>query len=436
MKFHGQSTVWSTLVNLLILSAATSGLESTAEPNLIKRGEPEVNLVKWIESAGGYVDHRQVIHSEPGKPRGVYASQDIPRGQLLLILPAETLLGPKYVNDICLTAQMLQQEMNLGKESFYAPFLHYLSETNNLPDNWSEEGRLLLDRILGSRLPPHEIGSHTRWWQENCAEQETLPMKYQELLPKEVLDVTRKLDSRDQEILYAHLFSKTENDTSVDNGSKGLPTSYIQTLTHTLGISGPKDEYTTVVPPYYALYNHAHSRHDSSIRSFNVEDGFHAYASRDIKAGEQITHQYGDLTTPELFREYGFVEQQHQKWSFYVPSSLTDTGMLPYVSRSPDTINATNTIHFDIDFITGRPEVSWVSHGGQPPNDNALLFFRAELQRLRRVKEKALNQKRKKDDSSSPSVVPVNEEESIWRYHRALTTAMESAIAFAVQAEA
>jgi hypothetical protein len=92
----------------------------------------------------------------------------------------------------------------------------------------------------------------------------------------------------------------------------------------------------------YDFYNHRNGYFCNTVSRINHEESHEVRASRTIEAGEQIylsynfctdcggrKHRYG---TPELFRDYGFVERFPQRWplsrtlTFDLHEKLGDNG--------------------------------------------------------------------------------------------------------------
>jgi len=94
-------------------------------------------------------------------------------------------------------------------------------------------------------------------------------------------------------------------------------------------------DYHTIsaMVPIYDMYNHRNSDPRSAARSkawhntftsaTKLGEAFVVGADRDITAGEQLYNSYG-IYTPEIFRDYGFVEQLPQRW--YIDDDGDDTG--------------------------------------------------------------------------------------------------------------
>ena len=79
--------------------------------------------------------------------------------------------------------------------------------------------------------------------------------------------------------------------------------------------------------PVYDMYNHRNGEKWLNTSPKMVEEKRHEmYASQDIEKGEEIYLSYNqcldcynrhyDYGTPEIFRDYGFVEQYPQRWIF------------------------------------------------------------------------------------------------------------------------
>ena len=116
--------------------------------------------VDWIRSEGGYfspkLEFRHFNKADPKSAMGVFAAEDVPRGESLMVIPRDCLLtsGESSTN-ICDTAHNLIVEYRLGDESDFAPYVQYLFGTakpGHLPSNWSEAGKDLLRTVIGREL--------------------------------------------------------------------------------------------------------------------------------------------------------------------------------------------------------------------------------------------------------------------------------------------
>ena len=68
----------------------------------------------------------------------------------------------------CGPIRALAEEIKLGSESSYVPYVNYLMESkysSNVPRNWSEGGKTLFSKVLSDRIPPHDLKP---WWQMDC----------------------------------------------------------------------------------------------------------------------------------------------------------------------------------------------------------------------------------------------------------------------------
>ena len=244
------------------------------------------DLFQWVRaSANGTatLDHRQRLTTAGGDSgvRGMFATAPIPNDTLILWVPDELIIfdesgrdGPGGTSH-CGLIEKLRHELELGSEStVVAPFMEYLHE-NQLslqlhPEMWSPRVRALVERV-----PPYDFGRHLSWWALTCGG-----------------DASDKLAVR----------------------------SALLTVTRSVGY-GPDGTYLAMVP-VYDLYNHvkAAPRHNTRASTRVRGEGMSMWTTRDIEAGEELKHDYTEAQqrhTPEVFRDYGFVEQRPQQWWFY-----------------------------------------------------------------------------------------------------------------------
>lgn len=330
-------------------------------------------LVDWIRSRGGHVDHRQTVrHEIPGNPsslRGIFAAEDIPENTLLLYLPwSEVIVADPHKGDStdqCGSARAVRREMELGDESYYAPYVKLLNDQRTrigLPNAWSGAGLALLDRIVSDRgLAPADNQRHLAWWTSHCGG-------------------------------------------DPDGDPLGRDAALLQVM-RACGVTGGESnkEYRTVMVPYYDMYNHRNGGrwHNTHIQT-ELFRGYKVLASRDIRAGEQLYNSYGEDAASAL-RDYGFIEQLPQLWNFGMPSEG-------------------GNIQFDLDEDErGKVAVEW----RLPPPKHAAEFMRLEIERLDRVEEKWRDVTTTRGQTTT---LPENEAALAWGYHEALKRALSAAV--------
>lgn len=242
------------------------------------------DLFQWVRaSANGTatIDHRQrLMTAADSGARGMFATASIPNNTLILWVPDELIIfdesgkdGPGGTSH-CGLIDKLRRELELGAASTLVPYTDYMHE-NQLslelhPEMWSPRVRALVERV-----PPYDFGRHLSWWAATCGG-----------------DVNDKLAVR----------------------------SALLTVTRTVGY-GPDGTYMAMVP-VYDLYNHgkASPRHNTRASTRVRGEGMSMWTTRDIEVGEELMHDYTENQeryTAEVFRDYGFVEQEPQQWWFY-----------------------------------------------------------------------------------------------------------------------
>ena len=268
-------------------------------------------LIQFVEKHGGYINPKQEYrHEDIYNPEdsifGVFATQDIERGEVLAYIPPSVILSPHNKNnknqdgdhyheneipnhllpkrfDNCDTVKLLSEELEKGETSFYAPYMAALKKTAQehsrvLPAYWSTQGKQLLLKLLSTTttsastsissassaslvLPPYDPFLFNLPWKQQC-----------ETVNKEA---TLLVLTHGEDIGMVPLTDKY-------NSRGGNYTGAI----------------FTIATPSFGL----------EIRAF-----------RNLKKGEQIFtdyRDYGQIGTPELVRDYGFVELYPQRYIF------------------------------------------------------------------------------------------------------------------------
>ena len=252
---------------------------------------PEVReLVAWLEGAEGAVLHPghefrrgagEDTGSETAPSLGGYATETIEEGEIIVRVPWELMVtaGFEYGGElpplVCETAKNLAEQMRLGDASAYAPYTRFLSAQGRaaLPSEWEPAAKNLFEEVLNDGAhPPYFWGSWiAQDWLQDCS------------------------GSPDPQSVRAamHVVQRAQDDLLV---------------------------------PVYDLYQHRNPPYYNTRAERLEGKAYVLRAARTIEKGEQIylSHNmcnhcgarakvYG---TPEIFRDYGFVEPYPQRWIF------------------------------------------------------------------------------------------------------------------------
>lgn len=267
----------------------------------------------------------------------------------------------------CGTLQRLVYEMGLGDDSQFAPYTNYLRDQprGQLPADWSQAGQELLGNMIGKKKNGDSI------------------------LPPD------------------GAFDWLEEDLR-DRCSK--PLDFVTTHAYMLYIQRSADE---VFVPIFDMIRHSNGK-ELNTRNGPVRQGqsVKARSSRVIQAGEELHTSFNfcadcedrlnDFGTPELLREYGFVEDYPQKWVF---------------QEQQVSFNLARAVGEDGN-ETDELKLTW--NDGDEPVLEDVIFFRQQLQRLKDLAETELV-------FPNPSI-PQQEWEIILKYYDALTNALTLAI--------
>lgn len=315
---------------------------------------------------------------------GVFAVEPIQEDEVLASVPWNCVIptpnGERF--DDCGMVQTLANELEKGKASSYALYVQGLHKTAQehsalLPTYWSPKAQELLAEIVldGGALPPHDVLHRQNDWKNKCEkiskEATLLVMTHGEDIG--MVPVTDKYNSRSGRWEGA-VFSKEGDDA------------------------------------YYSS-----QQRDPHGAALEIR------AKRNIRAGEQIFTNYKDYSqvgTPELLRDYGFVETYPQTWIFH-----------------------DQQIAFDIiEPRKGSPEVSWIPNNigvaYRKPDETTIQFLRDQLLRLLKQVYPILKQSRSsvaKAESASgkqeiPQSLSEHEYQTILQFYDHLTMAIRLAI--------
>jgi len=379
------------------------------------------NLIEWIRSKEGGIYNPKQEETNVGKinsSRGIFASEDIDEGEILLKVPWDSIIGAKGatyavlkdesknkaelmdnsddLEDLtlitvtaCRAIRDLYHEVQKGETSDFAPHLRYLSLLDDdgsdsdpvmpvIPSMWSEDGKSLLEDINdhGSLPPFGLLATLNHDWYGACIED----------LQNSPLEV--KVAS----VVAAH-------------GSSGEILS----------------EYGMIVPLFdnyhYNQRQVGHERSDDHVNAKGIVDygdSFRLVATRSIKKGEQIARPFGnyehtEFMTPDIFRDYGIADDIYPKFYEF---AVYDDGV--------KNILGSFGLEVDSDDETASLSVEFVEIGSMNDDDNEIKEFLAEkLNRLQRVQTVAM-----RNGLPKTSTITQREWDTAWSYHRDLVEAI------------
>lgn len=359
---------------------------------------PALKLTKWLDSVeGGTFNNKQEIRpvneDSDGKGvfYGIFAKESIKKGEVLSQIPWDFIITDEEsdpslsVNDLedgvlkCGTARNLAKEMKqvqtLGKyindpnsASRYGPYIQYLLDQPRgvIPSDWSEKGKQMFQETLGGRrqtVPPNYAAT---WldedWYEDC---------------------------------------------------NGDPKDELSAAAAMLVVSRADDD---LLVPVYDMYNHRNGKYYNTHMKVVRGEHYQVTARRDIEAGEQIYNSYNmcdncggrqdGYGTPEIFRDYGFVEEFPQRWNFEDYDFLFDL--------------------FESEVEEGAIAVIWDPEDEPANDEDKKEKKKVILKELKRLVKKR-SQIWKSDFVNGKSSINENEWNSIWEYQGAMVNALSLA---------
>ena len=337
------------------------------------------DLIDWVRSKGGYFSEKlEIREADPDHPvgnLGVFAKADIEPKERLLEVPHSIYIGlldkaesvhdgasmglrPFYAK-ICSLAKRLMHEWKMGDQSEYAPFLAYLKtqKPGQLPATWSPAGKDVIRAIF----PPDIDG--VDW----------IDKKYKgRCISKE--------DPFEEHILAMVI-------------QRG---------------------YDEALIPLWDMVNHRNGHVNTENDSQWANDRLKVRAKRKIQKGEEIYASYDACVdcgktswywgTPEILRDFGFVENYKRRWVFQEEE-----------------------IFFEVDLKesdNGKHEIviTWDNDDEDAygiPEEEEIRVLRKELRRLEGLKGNELREQRS---------VPDHEWNTILQFYQASVEAISKAI--------
>jgi spermidine synthase/S-adenosylmethionine/arginine decarboxylase-like enzyme len=341
-------------------------------------------LTDWLNSLpGGYFNPKQEIRpvdtSVDGDDNeifyGVYAKEFIAEGELLNQVPWEYIINKveedrtlAEVDDEntsikCGTVRNLVKEMRNIEHSKFQPYIRYLMDQPRgvLPSAWTKKGMAIFEEVLGApnqKIPPLEA---TTWLEEDW------------------FDGCRAARSDE---LGAHAAMQV--------------------------VSRSDDD---LLIPVYDMYNHRNGKWYNTHMKLNRGVNHQVTARRDIQPGEQIHNSYNmcdecggrkdSYGTPEIFRDYGFIEDFPQRWDL-------------------DNLD----VMFDLyQGENGTILLSW-DDGKKPTEESPKRALAKELKRLYKIRHMIWQN----EWNDGQPGIPLYEWDSIWEYHQAVVDAISLAL--------
>lgn len=379
-------------------------------PNWTKASSPAVtvNLIEWILSKDGgiYNTKQEEITDEETGTRGMFASEDIEQGEIILQVPWDSIIGAEvatkevmeaefivrkklemmgeedfFMDTKCRAVQALYDEAEKGETSDFAPHLKYLSLLGDdgvvpaIPAAWSQDGRDLLEDINdhGSLPPKGLFTTLNHDWYGACIE-----------------DIKNSpLEAKVAAVVASH------------GGSGNVLREY--------GIIVP------LVDNYYYK-----SSHGSVNVKLHVEHGEYLLvrATRDIPKGNEILRPYGDffdeMMAPNVFREFGIVDTTNY------PKMFEFEVFFPEDEEGGFTFG----LEVFVDDDDGEDDglnIHVHAYDEDIHNDDLVeMFFTREVNRLNRLKALA-----EKAGFPEGGGMTRREWDTAWIYHSNLVNAME-----------
>jgi hypothetical protein len=302
-------------------------------------------IVDWVQAAGGHV-HPALTLQGNGPSRGVYATREIPTGDLLIRIPPECVVSGADTHPTttaspwlrCLAAYY-QATWNKNKKSEYNPYLESLPNEYETLFQWTDVQveQNLSGTSLGAmlQLDRTEDSLSTRYQQAVRPYLEALNL----ISTTESSSDDNKKELRDFQHACMCISTRgfhlqhqdNDNETAQDDNTSAPP------LYH-----GP------FLLPVIDLLNHDPPNKCTTLQRDAATEVFTMVAERSISAKEEIVHSYGDsLTSAQLLQTFGFVPNCHMRRA--LESDLfdgkVDNNLTPAVlSKSKDLLVACRKI--------------------------------------------------------------------------------------------
>mmetsp|Transcript_6115 Transcript_6115/g.13177 ORF Transcript_6115/g.13177 Transcript_6115/m.13177 type:complete len:617 (-) Transcript_6115:2196-4046(-) len=354
--------------------SCTSGINDTSYNEILS----VQRIIEWVRSNGGIFNTKQEFRrtnsEDPSSPFGIFAIEDIEKGELLTRVPWKCIitdpedkrLQDEYISGhnfhfSCGSTQHLINELRKGEQTFFEPYTSYLRDQprGKIPSDWSDDGKDLLEEVIGfDMLPPKDMVGLLDLWRYIC-------------------DVKINDASLEEQALIEY-HSRADDDKLV---------------------------------PLIDLYNIISVDMRNAEIRFSIGKEYEYFAVHDIKKGEEIRHFQLDsmhYSTSDYFRDYGIIKPMPQKWTFADPS-------LQFLL---------------VENEHGNVEVQWLR---SPYVEGGEQFLQEQLGRLEDVVGPHLNQIEQEAKSGNTSVLtkttpPQNELADIRHYYDTVKMAINKGL--------
>mmetsp|Transcript_37191 Transcript_37191/g.81434 ORF Transcript_37191/g.81434 Transcript_37191/m.81434 type:complete len:1243 (-) Transcript_37191:215-3943(-) len=366
---------------LFLVLSALSGIfflgNANADETPIDHAKRQID---WIVSNDGFyspkLEFRRLSPEDATSPSGLFTSRDVSKGEVLIVLPRKLFVSSdvdgtgEESEDTCDTVRNLIKQHKMGEESEYWPYVSYVMDDRHkgdLPCDWSDDGKDLLESII-----PHELLPH--------------------------LDAT--------EISY-------EEECGVDEDDVG-------TLEQFAYLSVLRRSWDDIMLPVVDMINHRNGRwRNVDTNSAHEGKDIQLYALRDIAADEQLYLSYNECTDcccyantyvlPDIMKDYGFIEQYPQRWNFENS----------WLNFEVDEVYNDGDNASSADASRARElKVTWISK--EKPNFEDKYILHGHLDRL--------NNMRPDVHAKADALVSEHERSVIIGFYNALVTALDLAI--------
>jgi hypothetical protein len=321
--------------------------------------------------------------------RGVFATAAIEPGTLLLEIPwgivvtapIEAKRGARCSSIASIRAYLARAPLEPYRKLL-------LNSAPNLPFAWPAEVQARLRALLGTNLPPLELGHRHAWW-----------------------------------VRCGGAYDASNGDALSDMALQ-LAVARAAAIRNWSPPSGAADERATwlTLLPLYDLYNHRNGAWHNTRVVGSVGQPLQMFAYRRISAGEELYLTYGS-GSDRLFDDYGFVEELPQRWAFRtIPHPASQ-------QASPLTSEPKGVVTFDVD----ASDASALASAGEPPRVLKVTWrsgVPSHAQRSALARELGELQARMNALVASSASERVADErlDLAWRYAEAMERALSAAV--------
>uniref|UniRef100_A0A7S2R0Y1 SET domain-containing protein n=1 Tax=Eucampia antarctica TaxID=49252 RepID=A0A7S2R0Y1_9STRA len=309
------------------------------------------DTIKWITESGGFVNPHQLVRQayadDPSSGCGVFATEQIEAGELLLTVPWDIVIVGKdiYENEDNMKKECVGESMECSAKSHNEELLDEElgpsdegDEEGNEAADTEEELDSVEDESSDSKDSEDDV-SHDSF----CKILNTLARELELGESSHFAPYVRYLNAQSMGQIPEFWSDSGKRLLELIAGPNFPPFQFrwnyaqnyitecgfkVNELTARAAMLITTRSDDSIMTPFYEIYNHRNGEWLNTWIDWETDDGYQLYARKTIKKGEEIFNSYNmcnicsgrkynfEYGTSAILNDYGFVESYPQRWIF------------------------------------------------------------------------------------------------------------------------